>query len=168
MHLGFIPKISIDARIRCPRRFTDESPPPPPPTLGYSNIACRAAHQILATMWPYRQYIEVIKVGYSLDKESPDKVHITGELVIVVPATDEKITINSTQWIGSRYFQTKMGLDLLGPDEFGQEIIVELAEDLERKSRRAVQLRIQEKAFQRVTEKLQKFQKDFTDVTDLS
>jgi hypothetical protein len=168
VHLGLIPKISIDARIRCPCRFTNEFQAPPPPTLGYSNIACRAARQILATMWPYRQYIEVIKVGYSLDKNSINDVNITGELIIVVPAIGEKITISSAKLIGSRYSTTKLGLDLFGPDEFGHEVIVSLSEDLERKSRQEVQLHTQEKAFQRVTEKLQKFQKDFTSALDLS
>ena len=162
MHLGLIPKISIDVRIRCPYRFTDEFQAPPPPTLGYSNIACRAAHQILATMWPYRQYIEVVKVGFALlDKYSSSMVSITGELIIVVPAIAEKIMIKSYKSIGSRDFDMKMGLDLQGPDEFGQEIIVSLSEDLEQRSRRAVQLHTQEKAFQCVTEKLQKFQRDF-------
>ena len=155
--LGFVPRISIDLRIRCPRMFDEKHPAPPPPTLRYSEIATKAAFKITASVWFCRRYVEVIKVGYVLDDSSPDIVYITGDVILIVPTTAEKIEVRMKLQIGSR---CNFGeLELAEPDEACEKILKRLADELVRKSKAAVCDRKIE--FDGYVDKLQFFQDTF-------
>jgi hypothetical protein len=143
--IGFMPRISIDLRIRCPHTFDEKNPPLPPPTLRYSEIASKACHQVMSAMWFCRGYIEVIKIGYAAGTKSSNDVYITGEIVLIVPVTGEKIVIRSEPvQIGNRFDHGVMDFALSGPEMEYYIIIDELVCDIVDKTRKAVQGRKEE------------------------
>lgn len=136
--IGPAPRISIDSRIRRPHAFASKNPPPPPPTMRYAEIACGAAAKIMAAMWFCRQYIEVIKVWYSLDDSLSNNLYIIGEVVLVVPITGEKIVIKEESLIGSRFAFNGMGFGLTGTDVQYDAVLEEFSSDLVRKSKNTI------------------------------
>ena len=99
LFLGLVPRISIDPRIRCPRTFTKEYPVPQPPTRRYGEVALRAAGKILGATWPFRAYVEAIKVGYAFSNDAPISLYITSEVILVMPGVASKIAVDSRHWI---------------------------------------------------------------------
>ena len=141
--LGFVPRISIDMRIRCPRLFTEEFPCPEPPTLRYGQLATKAAEGILVAAWQWRRHIEVIKVGYSFDEDSPEYLYLTDEMILVVPTVNEKVSIEARQMVGfrkpTRYEDKWMTFDLNGTNDQYSSSLRELSLSLVRNAKEKLQ-----------------------------
>ena len=161
--LGLVPRVSVDIRIRCPRTFTDEFPPPPPPSIAHSELASKAAQKIMSALWFCRWYVEVIKVGYTLDDCSPDTLYITGEIILVEP-TGEKFNIKQTEEIGYKWGRNGMTLELMGPEKGYEDILRSLARGLMIKTREAVLSRKND--IDRHSEKLRRFLAEFSTPLD--
>jgi hypothetical protein len=161
--LGSVPKISIDVRIRCPRTFTSEFPPPPPPTPRYSELAGRAAQKIVTAIWSFRHYVEVIKVGYALDDQSPNTVYVTGEIVLVTP-TGEKISTARREHLGHKYGRNGMTFELTGVETEYETIFCSLANGLVRALQNTIQRR--EGELKSYAEQLQQFRAIFAAAED--
>lgn len=125
--VGWMPRISTDIRIKCPRSFNghDSPVPPPPPSLKYVEIALGAATKIATATWFCRQYLEAIRVGYTLDEHSPFGLYITGDVVIVTPAIAIKTTVSEKVKIaGGEWNRDYTGFDLNRPlAEFDEKLL---------------------------------------------
>ena len=121
--LGFVPRISIDPRIRCPREFSEEFPCPSSPTVELVALALNAEEVILSAVWPYRQHIEVIKVWFSLDKKTSSALFLYAEAVVVGPNGEKFPTTQSVDldyWYG-------VGAPIFAPPEDSPAKLASLA-----------------------------------------
>ncbi len=157
LFLGLMPKISVDPRILCPCEFTREFQPPPPPTIRFYEIAAIAGARAATAMWNYRQYIEVIKIGFTLGISSPDELYITAEAVMVIPISGEKVTIKADQWIDST--RQVQGMGLLASEVEYERVCDNLAGLLTQKSKWVVQDRATD--LSRSVDRIQRFQQAF-------
>lgn len=144
--IGKIPRISIDSRIRSPRTFDGRgSPTPPaPPTQRYTEIALKAAQKVMAATWFFRQYIEVIKIGYVLHENDPDKLLLTAGIVFVIPTSAEKVAVEAEPILvgfNSCWPKGKMPFDLSGKDGLYDAMSLELANRIVLQMRKEIQVR---------------------------
>lgn len=156
--LGFVPKISIDLRIRCPREFTSEFPPPPRPTIQYYDVAAKVAEKAVTAMWQYRPFIEVIKVGFRLGESSPDELYIVCEAVLAIPSSNQKVSVAAEKWISSANSKQGMGLRFASEAAY-EPICRDLAELLIHRVR--LEMRRHTSDIEQAMEQLQRFQETF-------
>jgi hypothetical protein len=163
--LGAGPKLSIDPRIRCPHTFTNEFPPPPPPNERYSELACKAAITIVKAVWLFRSYVEIIKVGYTLDDRSPDRVYLVGEIILIDPRGDkihvtQKINIGASHGAitsDEDWRERLMRFDLTGPEQAYERVICSLV-DLLMEEKKVV-LKKKAGEYAELTNRMETFQK---------